>query len=170
MSFSGSSTLPARRKRTVSERVIENGDPLVIKKKAREAAEQASSLAPSTTKKTTQVCFFSFKKIISPSFWPLLTMYCIQNSQLQPSIEDVVDDEDSTRLLKVVPKKASRVLELADGSEDNDVPIIIDASEDEQSTDTENSSSNSAGETPAESAEAELGKPNRSPNLLKFLS
>lgn len=77
MSFSGSSTLPARRKRTVSERVIENGDPLVIKKKAREAAEQASSLAPSTTKKTTQVCFFSFKKIISPSFWPLLTMYCI---------------------------------------------------------------------------------------------
>lgn len=169
MSFSGSSTLPARRKRTVSECVIENGDPLVIKKKAREAAEQASSLAPSTTKKTTQVCFFSFKKIISPSFWPLLTMYCIQNSQLQPSIEDV-EDEDSTRLLKVVPKKASRVLELADGSEDNDVPIIIDASEDEQSTDTENSSSNSAGETPAESAEAELGKPNRSPNLLKFLS
>lgn len=72
--------------------------------------------------------------------------------------------------MKVVPKKASRVLELADGSEDNDVPIIIDASEDEQSTDTENSSSNSAGETPAESAEAELGKPNRSPNLLKFLS
>ena len=62
MSFSGSSTLPARRKRTVSERVIENGDPLVIKKKAREAAEQASSLAPSTTKKTTQVCFFFFQK------------------------------------------------------------------------------------------------------------
>jgi len=33
-----------RRKRTVSERVTENGDPLVIKKKAREAAKAGGSI------------------------------------------------------------------------------------------------------------------------------
>ena len=38
-----------RRKRTISERVTDNGDPLVVRKKAREAAEQA--------KKITQVFF-----------------------------------------------------------------------------------------------------------------
>jgi hypothetical protein len=56
MSFSKSSTIPMRRKRTItlSERVTENGDPLVVKKKAREAA--------SATKKTTQVFFFSIQK------------------------------------------------------------------------------------------------------------
>jgi hypothetical protein len=47
MSFSESLTAPMRRKRTASERVTDNGDPLVIKKKAREAA-----------KKNTQVFFF----------------------------------------------------------------------------------------------------------------
>ena len=59
MSFSDTSTAPMRRKRTItlSERVTENGDPLVIKKKAREAAEKAVA---STTKKTTQVFFISF--------------------------------------------------------------------------------------------------------------
>ena len=59
MSFSDTSTAPMRRKRTItlSERVTENGDPLVIKKKAREAAEKAVT---STTKKTTQVFFISF--------------------------------------------------------------------------------------------------------------
>jgi hypothetical protein len=47
MSFSESLTAPMRRKRTASERVTDNGDPLVIKKKAREAA-----------KKNTQVFLF----------------------------------------------------------------------------------------------------------------
>jgi hypothetical protein len=46
-----------RRKRTISERVTGNSDPLVIKKKAREAAKKASE----STKKVTQVCFFSRK-------------------------------------------------------------------------------------------------------------
>ena len=51
MSFSESTTVPTRRKRTItlSERVTENGDPLVAKKKAREAV--------SATKKTSQVFF-----------------------------------------------------------------------------------------------------------------
>jgi hypothetical protein len=57
MSFSESTTVPTRRKRTItlSEHITENGDPLVVKKKAREAA--------SATKKTTQVFLFLDKKI-----------------------------------------------------------------------------------------------------------
>jgi len=45
MSFStsNSSTVPMRRKRTVSEHVTENGDPLAVRKKAREAAKQGAS-------------------------------------------------------------------------------------------------------------------------------
>ena len=56
MSFSKSSTIPMRRKRTItlSEHVTENGDPLVVKKKAREAA--------SATKKTTQVFFLFYPR------------------------------------------------------------------------------------------------------------
>ena len=41
MSLPDSSTFAMRRKRTLSERATENGDPLVVKKKAREAAEIA---------------------------------------------------------------------------------------------------------------------------------
>ena len=52
MSFSEASTVPTRRKRTVSERVTNNGDPLVVRKKAREAEK---------AKKTTQVIFYHFK-------------------------------------------------------------------------------------------------------------
>jgi hypothetical protein len=50
MSFStsDSSAIPMRRKRTVSERVTENGDPLAVRKKAREAAKQGAS-APVTS-------------------------------------------------------------------------------------------------------------------------
>jgi hypothetical protein len=36
-----SSSIPSRRKRTATERVTENGDPLVAKKKVREAARKA---------------------------------------------------------------------------------------------------------------------------------
>jgi hypothetical protein len=43
MSFSADS-LAIQRKRTVSERVTENGDPLVIRKKAREAAKTGPSI------------------------------------------------------------------------------------------------------------------------------
>ena len=52
MSFSEASTVPTRRKRTVSERVTDNGDPLVVRKKAREAEK---------AKKTTQVIFYHLK-------------------------------------------------------------------------------------------------------------
>ena len=55
MSFS--STVPMRRKRTITERITQNGDPLVVKKKAREAAKEALTAgeAPSTTKKVSQL-------------------------------------------------------------------------------------------------------------------
>ena len=57
MSLSESSTdaMPRKRNRTLSERVTQNGDPLVIKKKAR-AAEKGST---STAKKITQACLFT---------------------------------------------------------------------------------------------------------------
>ena len=41
-----------RRKRTVTERVTQNGDPFVARKKAREAANETST---STTKNVTKV-------------------------------------------------------------------------------------------------------------------
>jgi hypothetical protein len=46
MSFSmpDSSAVPIRRKRTASERVTENADPLVVRKKAREAAKDGASV------------------------------------------------------------------------------------------------------------------------------
>ena len=66
MSFStsDSSTIPMRRKHTISECVIENGDPLAIRKKAHEAARQGPSAlvtsqavpAPPGASKPGQVC------------------------------------------------------------------------------------------------------------------
>jgi hypothetical protein len=58
----------------------------------------------------------------------------------QPSIDDV-EEEDTIQPRKAVPKKASHIIELADGSEDDD------DDEDESEEDEE---------APAESAEAEL--------------
>ena len=46
MSFSENSTLPTgtQRKRTASERVTDNGDPLVVRKKARQAAKKITQV------------------------------------------------------------------------------------------------------------------------------
>jgi hypothetical protein len=67
MSFSESTTVPTRRKRTItlSERVTDNGNPLVAKKKAWEAA--------SATKKTSQVFFYPLKK---KTYYMILESYC----------------------------------------------------------------------------------------------
>ena len=54
MSFSETSPVPMRRKRKASERITDNGDPLVVKKKAHEAAAEQAE-------KITQVYYF-FKK------------------------------------------------------------------------------------------------------------
>ena len=51
MSFSEILTLPTR-KRTASERVTDNGDPLVVRKKARQATQAA--------KKNTQVNIYIY--------------------------------------------------------------------------------------------------------------
>ena len=68
MSFSEPSTVPMRRKRTDSERVTNNGDPLVVRKKAREAEK---------SKKTTQVFF---KKIIN-KIKDKLTYYILESER-----------------------------------------------------------------------------------------
>jgi hypothetical protein len=60
MSFSMSdSTIPMRRKRTTSERVTGNGDPLVVRKKAREAAKQGASTSVTSEPKAV----FKTKKV-----------------------------------------------------------------------------------------------------------
>ena len=74
---------------------------------------------------------------------------------LTPSVEDVEDASD-IQPKRAVPKKASNILELADGSDDDNEPepITINSDKDDEDTDI-NSDDN---ETPAKSAEAELGK------------
>jgi hypothetical protein len=71
----------------------------------------------------------------------------------QPSIEDV-EEEDTIQPRKAVPKKASHIIELADGSEDDnddDMPGLktVEDSDDEDESEEDE-------EAPAESAEAEL--------------
>jgi hypothetical protein len=72
----------------------------------------------------------------------------------QPSIEDV-EDLDEAQRHRAVPKKASRVIELADGSEDN-----MDSEDKDKNSDDKDKSkeadSESDEEVPAESTEAEL--------------
>jgi hypothetical protein len=58
-----------RRKRTISERVTGNSDPLLVRKKAREAAKKASKSVTSTKKvkflsKTSLTFFNSFANVI----------------------------------------------------------------------------------------------------------
>jgi hypothetical protein len=67
----------------------------------------------------------------------------------QPSVEDV-EDEEATQPRRAVPKKASRILELADSSDedDNDAPLAGSKTDDEAARSDE--------EAPAESEEAEL--------------
>jgi hypothetical protein len=70
------------------------------------------------------------------------------------SVEEV-DDEDNIRPQKAIPKKGSRILEHADGSDDDNVPIEVNSSDDQESTEIDDSETEESAE---ESAEAELGK------------
>jgi hypothetical protein len=63
MSFStnDSSTIPMRHKRTISKRVINNGDPLVANKRARDAAKltpASLAKAPNTTQVSKSAPFY----------------------------------------------------------------------------------------------------------------
>jgi hypothetical protein len=53
--------LPSQRKRTASDRAENNGDPLVVKKKAREAEKTKNVPA---VKKGCSVSLYTFRKII----------------------------------------------------------------------------------------------------------
>ena len=132
MSSSKPSNVPTRRKRTISERVTDNGDPLVVRKKAREAEK---------SKKTTQVNVFKKIKI---------NMNSLIISQ-KATVEDV--EEENNHPQNAIPKKGSRILEPADGSEDDDddEPIVLDGDGDTELNE-------SGDESPEETAEAELGK------------
>jgi len=64
-----------------------------------------------------------------------------------------VEDEDTIRPRNAVPKKASHIIELADGSEDDD---DVDMPGLEPDDDDDEDESEEDEEAPAESAEAEL--------------
>ena len=66
-----------------------------------------------------------------------------------------MEDEDITRPRNAVPKKASHIIELADGSEDDDddMPGLVP-----ENNNNEDNEDDSDKEAPAESAEAELSK------------
>ena len=67
----------------------------------------------------------------------------------QPSIEEV-EDVDTIQPRKAFPKKASHIIELADGSEDDDdIPGLATSVEDSDESEKDE-------EAPAESADAEL--------------
>jgi hypothetical protein len=150
MSFSSEdpATVPMRRKRTVSERVTNNGDPLVVNKKAREAARVTSaSSGEAPSKNTSKVCVHQAGVKVVDDRSKNTSKACVR----QASVE-VIDDEDDLRPRNPAPINSSHILELADGSEDDsdiDMPSLeeVDDSEDE---DTEED------EGPAESAEAQL--------------
>ena len=68
-----------------------------------------------------------------------------------------VNDEDNIQPQKAVPKRASHILERAEGSDDDNVPIDVDSSDssdEPEATEIEDLEAESA----EESAEAELGK------------
>ena len=68
------------------------------------------------------------------------------------SIEEVDDEDDMPP--NIAPTKNSRIMELSDGSdEEDDCPPLIDVEEDEDEDDN-----NDEEEEPEESAEAELGQ------------
>ena len=128
-----------KRSRTLSERVTENGDPLVIKKKAR-AAEKVSTL-----KKNTKACLINF-------YFQKKTHFLYQKA----SVEEV-DDEDNNPPQKAIPKKKSQILERADGSDDDNAPIDVDCDSSDELEATEINESEEE-ESAEETAEAELGK------------
>ena len=65
-----------------------------------------------------------------------------------------MEDEDIIQPCNAVPKKASHIIKLADGSEDdnNNMPGLVPDDDDDDDED------DSDKETPAKSAEAELSK------------
>ena len=68
------------------------------------------------------------------------------------SVEEV-DDEDNIQPKKGIPKKGSRILERADGGDD-DEPIYVD----QDSSDVATEIDDSGDDSPEESAEVELSK------------
>jgi hypothetical protein len=75
----------------------------------------------------------------------------IQPLNRSVSIEEVVDDDDMPP--NIAPAKNSQIMELSDGSdEEDDCPPLIDVEEDEDEEDDKDE------EEPEESAEAELGQ------------
>jgi hypothetical protein len=110
MSLSAES-LNLRRKRIATEHVMNNGDPLVVRKKARQAVQANKTVTTAT--------------VAAPA---------PKNTQRRTSVhmEDIEEEEDAYPR-NVAPLNPSRLLELSDGSDDEgtrDVIEVYDNSED----------------------------------------
>ena len=124
-----------RRKRTISERVLNNGDPLIANKKAR----NTTKLTPASLAKAPNTAQVSKSANIASQ--------TARDTHRQVSV-DVVDDEDKLRLRNAVPINPSPIVELADGSDD-DMPGLEAVNNDDEDDEEETNH-----EGPAESAEA----------------
>jgi hypothetical protein len=107
----------------------------------------AKKATPAATKNTSKVCNLSRSPLSANS-----TPQTARDTHRQPSIE-VVDDDDDLRPHKAVPVNPSHILELADGSDDDDDMPGLQTVDDSEDSDDEDSSDD---EGPGESAEAEL--------------
>ena len=110
-----------------------NGEPVVLEKK-RVGTKRAKKTNPPTGP--------------APSKQPAKT-HSAQKSNVQPSVEDVVDEQDYMQ--PNPPKNSRHILEAADGSDDEVIDI-----DDESADETTKGSSNKP-EKPEEDDEAELG-------------
>ena len=105
MSFSTSDLSSVRRKRTATERVTENGDPLVAKKKAREEA-----LLDQPPQK--KVSFSHYVRNYKS------TNLCM-GQRYQPSVQTADDDDEEDMYMPhtSLSSKSSHILERTDGSD-----------------------------------------------------
>lgn len=99
-------TLPLRCKHTATKCATENGDSLVVKKKAHQASG-AEPVALSASAATKPIWSTISKKELTSA----------QSNCCQPSIEDV-EDEKTYHPCKLAPKKATNILKCANESEE----------------------------------------------------
>jgi len=87
-------------------------------------------------------------------------MHLNSNAVLYPEPSIEVDDDDSLWPHNPALKKGSHILELADGSEDDDYDDMpgLAPVDDDSDSDSDSEDDSSDEEAPAESAEAELSK------------
>ncbi|KAF8810406.1 hypothetical protein BYT27DRAFT_7209501 [Phlegmacium glaucopus] len=153
MSFS-SDSLALHRKRTVTECAANNGDPLVVRKKAHKAMK--SNIAPTVAKPPNNGSNCDDDDD-SDDVVPVAPPKKSQPAARSTSVRmEEVDDEDIYLRTSVAPSNLSRVLELSNGTDDSNdeedcPPSLVTADDDDNDE-------NEVPEEPEESAEASDGQ------------